>query len=727
MKRAASFGRAPVMPDVEIASSLLGYQGDVDPAFAQWRTGAVHGADHEYGVRRAIVDAVPDAVLRMPPQVPALLGEFRAELQTLAGPPTRTDVVTRPVLARAHGLAPRRQRAHGAVQLAVRPPPRRRRSSCASRTPTSPRSRERVGRRHPGHAALARPRLGRRPAPARATRFDVYLAAADRLLAGGHAYECYCTEDEVRGAQRRGASPRAARRATTATAATSRADERAALRGRGPAAHRSGSAPPTRASARFTDLIRGEVRGRVGADPRLRDRAVRRLADLLPRQRGRRHRHGHHPRDPRRGPHRLDPPGARAPAPRSAAASRPVYAHLPLIVDAESRAKLSKRHGAVALEDFVADGLPPRGARQLPRAARVGARRRRQRGADARRARRRSSTSTASRTPRRRSTATKLDWMNGEWIRRLDARRAASRGCEPDRAGAVRRRVRPRRGRAGGRRSGRSGRSRSCRSSTRWRSSSSPTTTSRSRPSRGTSWSRRPNASRRCSTRSIAHVESCEWTVDALDLQPVDRRARPEAAARRCPRSTPRSRASTGASRCSTRCDLLGRDRDARPAPRAPASAWRDAGDASASLAVDLRGWCNRQHNRFWSCLWGFESSPPSSQQCSRSSLAPSSSGPGRRPLKAVTAVRICSGLHTEARFVSPRMGRASPRRGARTRLRDAARRATSRARARRVRRDARVRALDATVLHAISTTSRARLSYPRHELRARARMREYV
>ena len=29
----------------------------------------VHGADHEYGVRRAIVDAVPDAVLRLPPQV----------------------------------------------------------------------------------------------------------------------------------------------------------------------------------------------------------------------------------------------------------------------------------------------------------------------------------------------------------------------------------------------------------------------------------------------------------------------------------------------------------------------------------------------------------------------------------------------------------------------------------------------------------------------------------
>ena len=71
-----------------------------------------------------------------------------------------------------------------------------------------------------------------------------------------------------------------------------------------------------------------------------------------------------------------------------------------------------------------------------------------------------------------------------------------------------------------------------------------------------------------------------------------------------------------------------------------------------ASLA-DLRGWCNRQHNRFWSCHWGFESSPPSSTAPyrSRRSPAPSSSGLGRRPLKAVTAVRICSGLHTEARL----------------------------------------------------------------------------
>ena len=28
--------------------------------------------------------------------------------------------------------------------------------------------------------------------------------------------------------------------------------------------------------------------------------------------------------------------------------------------------------------------------------------------------------------------------------------------------------------------------------------------------------------------------------------------------------------------------------------------------------ATPIRGWCNRQHGRFWPCYWGFESSPPS-------------------------------------------------------------------------------------------------------------------
>jgi hypothetical protein len=81
MKRAASFGRAPVMHDVDVASTLLGYKGEVDPEFVEWRVRAVHGVRHEYDARRAIVDAVPDAVLRLPPQVAALLVEFRSQFR----------------------------------------------------------------------------------------------------------------------------------------------------------------------------------------------------------------------------------------------------------------------------------------------------------------------------------------------------------------------------------------------------------------------------------------------------------------------------------------------------------------------------------------------------------------------------------------------------------------------------------------------------------------------
>src|SRR5882672_1656647 len=46
MKRAAAFGRAPVMHDVEAAAALLGYLGDVDPDFVRWRAAVVHGAAH---------------------------------------------------------------------------------------------------------------------------------------------------------------------------------------------------------------------------------------------------------------------------------------------------------------------------------------------------------------------------------------------------------------------------------------------------------------------------------------------------------------------------------------------------------------------------------------------------------------------------------------------------------------------------------------------------------
>jgi hypothetical protein len=64
-KRAALFGRAPVMGDIDVAISLLGYDGAADDAFVDQRIRLVHDAAHNYINRRALVDAVPDELLKL--------------------------------------------------------------------------------------------------------------------------------------------------------------------------------------------------------------------------------------------------------------------------------------------------------------------------------------------------------------------------------------------------------------------------------------------------------------------------------------------------------------------------------------------------------------------------------------------------------------------------------------------------------------------------------------
>jgi hypothetical protein len=67
MKRAASFGRAPVAQDVEAAALVLGYLGSPSPEFVELRAQAVYDAHHDYEAVRTIVDAVPLEVLRLAP------------------------------------------------------------------------------------------------------------------------------------------------------------------------------------------------------------------------------------------------------------------------------------------------------------------------------------------------------------------------------------------------------------------------------------------------------------------------------------------------------------------------------------------------------------------------------------------------------------------------------------------------------------------------------------
>ena len=188
------------------------------------------------------------------------------------------------------------------------------------------------------------------------TRFGEYLAAADRLLASGHAYECYCTEAEVKDrnevAIAAGRPPGYDGHCRDLTA-----DERAALATEGrPRTVRFRT--PDEGASTFTDLIRGEVRVEwslihdfvvVRSDGTPIFFLANAVDDL---DMGITH--------VVRGEDLIDSTH-RVLAIRAAlgASDRPEYAHLPLIVDAATRAKLSKRHGAVGLEDFRDEGYLP--------------------------------------------------------------------------------------------------------------------------------------------------------------------------------------------------------------------------------------------------------------------------------------------------------------------------------------------------------------------------------
>ena len=152
-----------------------------------------------------------------------------------------------PVLARAHRLAARRLGPHGAVQLAVRPPPRRHVPPAhrGHRRRAVPR---RVGGRHPRSRSAGSASTGTASRSARARASTEYLAAADELARRRPRVRVLLHGRRARGAGRRRARPRAASPATTASAATSRPRSAARSRPRaGPA--RSASARPTRGSA----------------------------------------------------------------------------------------------------------------------------------------------------------------------------------------------------------------------------------------------------------------------------------------------------------------------------------------------------------------------------------------------------------------------------------------------------------------------------------------------
>lgn len=65
--RAALFGRAPVGKDVELALVLFGFLGGAPPELIARRAPLFQAAAHHYRQQRRIVEAVPEATLRLTP------------------------------------------------------------------------------------------------------------------------------------------------------------------------------------------------------------------------------------------------------------------------------------------------------------------------------------------------------------------------------------------------------------------------------------------------------------------------------------------------------------------------------------------------------------------------------------------------------------------------------------------------------------------------------------
>lgn len=66
-KRAAGFGRAPVIYDMEWAYGLWGFLGGAAEELVAWRVPLFRGASHDYVDQRTIVDAVAGPTFRLTP------------------------------------------------------------------------------------------------------------------------------------------------------------------------------------------------------------------------------------------------------------------------------------------------------------------------------------------------------------------------------------------------------------------------------------------------------------------------------------------------------------------------------------------------------------------------------------------------------------------------------------------------------------------------------------
>jgi glutamyl-tRNA synthetase len=191
-------------------------------------------------------------------------------------------------------------------------------------------------------------------------RFDRHLEAAQQLLASGAAYECFCTEDEINARYEARKARGPADPGYDGHCRDLTAEQRAALAAEGRPRSIRFRTPDDGVSS-FTDVIRGEVVVPWSTIPdfvivRTSGAPVFYLANALD-DADTGITHVIRGEDLTDTTHRMlalrDALGIEG---------RPVFAHLPLLVGAD-RAKLSKRHGAISLEDFRDRGYLPEALR----------------------------------------------------------------------------------------------------------------------------------------------------------------------------------------------------------------------------------------------------------------------------------------------------------------------------------------------------------------------------
>jgi len=86
MRRAAAFGRAPVIHDLTLAFTLWGFLEGAPADLVTTREPLFRAASHHYQVQRTIADCVPATTLRLTPtQVAERLGDWRELLDLPAG------------------------------------------------------------------------------------------------------------------------------------------------------------------------------------------------------------------------------------------------------------------------------------------------------------------------------------------------------------------------------------------------------------------------------------------------------------------------------------------------------------------------------------------------------------------------------------------------------------------------------------------------------------------